>query len=94
MSESSNESLESSGEKRRTQEQNSLRLSEEDDENKGNFSVLAQMTRFLDSIMDKSSDVLLLIRACIKSGRKIVSSLVFRNITRFHFILFSPRILA
>ena len=54
---SSDKSLGSSGEKRRTQEQNSLRVSEEDDENKGNFSVLAQMTRFLDSIMKKSSDI-------------------------------------
>ena len=57
MSTSSNKSLESSGEKRRTKEQNSLRASEEDDENKGSFSVLAQMTRFLGTIKENNSAI-------------------------------------
>ena len=72
MSTSSRESLKSSGEKRRTTEPNSLRTSEEEDRNKGNFSI-TQMNPFLDPMMEKGSGAIIRI-SLYKRGRKIISS--------------------
>ena len=77
MSTNSKESLDSSGEKRRPQEQNSLRVSEEDDENKGNFSIIAQMTPSLDPMMDKSGPCYTQNSSLYTRRRKMISSFVF-----------------